>query len=262
MQGFLKLPEFSKLDLTKVEAELDQLLVSGDKKIKALESVTDPTWENFVYELDKVVDDVQCFFSPVRHLNAVMNNDEIREVYNVCMPKLTAWYTELGQNKALYQGILKLKDSAGFKALDHGQKKSIEDQLQSFELGGVALEGAERDRYKAIAAESSKLSTKFNENVLDSGNLWSKHVTDEKALDGFPESSLQLAQQAAKLQDKAGYLLKLDFPNYHAVMTFAVDRELREEMYLAWNTRATTNDFDNAKIIEKTLALRAEKAQK
>jgi len=263
MQGYLNLPEFSKIDLSKVEKQLDELLSASDKKIATLEKVTNPDWDNFLFELDQIVDEIQRFYSPVRHMNAVVNSDELREVHNACLPKLTAWYTELGQNRALYKHTRAIADSDAFKSYDQGQRKSIEDQLLSFTLGGVALEGKDRERYKEIAAELSKLSTKFNENVLDSGNDFRLNFADEKALDGFPENSLDLAKQNAEQKGEQGYSLSLDFPNYYAVMTFANDRDLRKQMYLAWNSRATgisDEKWNNAPVIEQTVKLRTEKA--
>ncbi len=263
MQGFLDLPEFSKIDLSKVESQLDELLARSSQKIAQLSEIEDPNWDNFLFELDQVVDELQRFYSPIRHMNAVVSNDEIREVHNACLPKLTAWYTELGQNRALYERTRKIADSEGFKSLDTGQRKSIEDQLLSFKLGGVALEGTEKERFKEIAAELSLLSTRFNENVLDSGNAWRMNVKEAEALAGFPQNSLDLAKQCAEEKGEEGYSLTLDFPNFYAVMTFADDRALREKMYFAWTTRATDAidaKWDNAGIIESTIALRTEKA--
>ena len=263
MQGYLDLPEFSKIDLSQVENQLDALLASSDKKIAALEKVAEPGWDNFSFELDETVDAIQRFYSPVRHMNSVVSSDEIREVHNRCLPKLTAWYTELGQNRALYERTQLIADSESFAAYDQGQRKSVEDQLLSFKLGGVALEGEARERFKEIAAELSKLSTKFNENVLDSANDFSMNFTDAKALDGFPQNSLDLARQTAEEKGEAGYSLNLDYPNYYAVMTFANDRELRQQMYAAWNSRATgvrDEKWNNSQVIEKTVSLRTEKA--
>ena len=264
MKGILNLPEFSKIDLSIVENQLDELLAKADKKIVQLASVADPDWDNFVYELDLVTDEVQRFYSPISHMNSVVSDDQIREVHNACQPKLSAWYTELGQNRELYDRMQKIADSDAFKSFDQGQKKSVEDQLLGFKLGGVALDGKDSDRFKEIAAELSKLATTFNENVLDSGNHFRLNLPDAKALDGFPDSSLELAKQCAESADEKGYSLTLDFPNYYAVMTFANDRELRKKMYLAWNSRATADikpEWDNASIIERTVELRIEKAK-
>jgi len=210
MQGYLALPKFSEIDLKLVEQQLDELLAAADKKIQQLETQEHPDWDNFVFELDDIVDEIQRFYSPVSHLNSVMNSDEIREVYNACRPKLTAWYTELGQNRALYERMQMIADSESFKSFDQGQRKSIEDQLLSFKLGGVALEGKDRERFKSISAELSKLSTRFNENVLDSGNAIRWNFKDKEKLAGFPQNSLDLARQCAKEKDEEGYSLTLD----------------------------------------------------
>ncbi len=264
MQGYLDLPEFSKIDLSQVESQLDELLAAAREKIAQLEKLTDPGWDNFLYELDAIDDQLSRFYSPVRHMNAVVSNDQVREVHNACLPKLTAWYTELGQNHALYQHTQTIAASEAFQAYDKGQRKSVEDQLLSFRLGGVALEGEQRERFKELAAELSKLSTRFNENVLDSGNDFRLNFSNAEALDGLLQNSLDLAKQTADEQGEKGYSLSLDFPSYYAVMTFANDRDLRKQMYSAWNSRATgvrDEKWNNASIIEKTIALRTEKAK-
>lgn len=267
MHGKLELPAFASINLGTVEAQLDTLIEDSNKKIAKLEKLVEPGWDNFIYELDLITDDVQRFFSPVRHLNSVMNSEKIRETYNACLPKLSAWHTDLGQNRALFDNTLALSESPQMAALDIGQQKSINDSLLGFRLGGVALEGVEKTRFKEIALELSNLGTKFQENILDATKAWDKHITDESDLAGFPQSSLDLAKQSASNNDQQGYRLTLDFPSYHAVMTFADDRELRKEVYTAYLTRASDNgpnpkaERDNALLIEKIVALRIEKAK-
>lgn len=267
MQGRLELPAFNSIDLDTVETHLDTLIADGNKKIAALETLDDPGWDNFVYELDLITDEVQRFFSPIRHLNSVMNSDKIREVYNACLSKLSAWHTDLGQNRALFDRTQTLSESAQMAELDIGQQKSIRDSLLGYKLGGVALEGEEKKHFKEIALELSTLGTKFQENILDATKAWDKLLADEKPLAGFPRSSLDLARQAATSNEQQGYRLTLDFPSYHAVMTFADDRELRKEVYTAYLTRASHNgpdpkpERDNAVLIEKITALRLAKAK-
>ena len=140
MKDTLEFPKFSDLDLSSVEKELDGLLTESNSRIAELAKTPNPTWENFIFELDLVSDKVQRFFSPIRHLNSVMNGDEVRAVHNACLPKLSAWFTDFGQNQSVYEKVQQLKESAAFSELDHGQRKSIEDQLRGFKLGGVALE--------------------------------------------------------------------------------------------------------------------------
>ena len=267
MDGKLEFPAFSSIDLDSVEAKLDALIGAGNQKIAALETVSEPDWENFIYELDLITDEVNRFISPVRNLNSVMNSEKVRSVYNACLPKLSAWYTDLGQNSQLYNKTLALAESSRMQQLDAAQQKSINDSLQGYRLGGVALKGQEKERYKEIALELSNLGTRFQENILDATKAWDKLLTDESALAGLPQSSLDLAKQAATNNDQEGYRLTLDYPSYHAVMTFADDSELRKEVYTAYLTRASDQgpdpvaERDNAPLIEKIIALRIEKAK-
>ncbi len=267
MHGRLELPAFSSIDLDTVEQRLDQLLADSSLKIAELEGLDNPGWDNFLYQLDLITDDVQRFFSPVRHLNAVMNSDKIREVYNACLPKLSSWHTDLGQNRSLFDKTRAIADSDQMNQLEEGQQKSINDSLLNFRLGGVALEGEQKDRYKEIALELSNLGTKFQENILDATKAWDKLLTNESDLAGFPQSSLDLARQSAGNNKQEGYRLTLDFPSFHSVMTFADDRELRKEVYTAYVTRAShvgpnpKAERDNASLIEKIVSLRQEKAK-
>ncbi|OED39118.1 oligopeptidase A [Chromatiales bacterium (ex Bugula neritina AB1)] len=267
MQGILDLPRFSNIDLTQIEHDLDKLLNDSNAAVAELEKVESPDWDNFVFELDLITDAIQRFFSPIRHLNSVMNSDELREVYNACLPKLSAWHTDLGQNKKLYKNFQLIAGSETFDDLSTSRRKSIDNNLRDFRLGGVALEGADKKRFKEIALELSNLGTRFQENILDATKSWQKEIIDAQALAGFPRSALDSARQSAEIRDLEGYLLTLDFPSFHAVMTFADDRDLRKEMYLAYMTRASDNgptvnpDWDNASLIEQIIALRTEKAK-
>ncbi len=264
MNGILKLPAFSSIDIASVEAKLDSMLAAANVRISELEKQTTPDWQNFVHQLDLLSDEVERFWSPVRHMNSVMNNEQIREVYNACKSKLSAWQTELGQNSALYNNMQEIADSEVMATLTAGQQKAITDSLRSFKLGGVALQGPEKVRFKEVALQLSKLSSKYQDNVLDATKAWEKVFEEKEALSGLPQSSLDLAAQAAAHIGKSGYRLTLEFPSYHAVMTFADDRNLRQEMYTAFTTRASdqgpVTGFDNAPVIEEIIALRQEKA--
>lgn len=281
MQDILELPNFSARDLSGVEKDLDILLMESTDRVAELAKTDHPDWDNFIYELDLVSDKIQRFFSPIRHLNSVMNGSEVRTVYNACLPKLSAWFTDLGQNRDLYQKMGQLKESEVFAQLDAGQQKSIDDQLLGFRLGGVALEADEKARFKELSLELSNLGTRFQENILDSTSAWHKTVESASDLAGFPQSSLEGARLTAKEHGDDGYRLTLDFPSFHAVMTFADDRELRREVYTGYMTRATNQipgnshgpeassdldqdakgvSWDNSRNIEKIIALRSEKA--
>ena len=132
----------------------------------------------------------------------------------------------------------------------------------------MALSGESKDRFNEIQQELSKLSTHFSNNILDATKSFKRLVTDKAEVDGLPESALGLAAQNAKAEgheaatpEDGPWVLTLDFPCYMPVMTHSKNRALREEMYMASITKASSGEIDNTPIIEKILALKREKAQ-
>ena len=260
------LPEFSKVDPSSVAADLEALLERNRTDIETVVAKNQqPTWATLVTPLDEIHDRLGQFWSPVSHLNSVQNTPEIREAYNACLPKLSEYYTELGQNKALYEAYKALADSEEAKALTPAQSEALTQTIRDFELSGVGLEGEAKQRYGQISARLSELGSQFGENVLDSTHAWSKLITDETELAGLPESALAQAKQMAQAKEQEGWLFTLDLPSYLPVMSYADSQALREEVYTAYATRASelSNEgkFDNAPLISEILALRHEMAQ-
>jgi len=181
------------------------------------------------------------------------------------LPKLSQYSTEMGQNKALFEAYQFIANSDDFQNLDTAQQKIINNALRDFQLSGIDLSTEKQQRYKQISQELSRLSSKYEENLLDATNAWTKHITDIDLLAGLPETALTQAKQTAESQDKEGWVISLQFPSYIAVMTYADNRELRKEHYTAFATRASelgpnAGQWDNSQIMEDTLALRHEKA--
>ncbi len=261
------LPPFSAIKSENIEPAVDQLLAKGREQIAAvLEGETDFSWESLVHPLELVDDKFSRSWSPVSHLNSVLNNDEWRDAYSACLPKLSEYSTEIGQNLDLYQAYRSIKEGGEYKNLSQPQKKIIDNALRDFELSGVALPNAKKERYKDISQQLSLLTNQYEENLMDATNAWSKCVTDVDSLRGLPQSALDLAQQMAQQKDQEGWLLNLEFPSYMAVMTYADDQQLRYEMYYAFSTRASdqgpyAEKWDNSSIMHEILSLRHEKAQ-
>ena len=260
------LPEFSNVDPSLVAADLEALLERNRTDIETVVAKNQqPTWATLVTPLDEIHDRLGQFWSPVSHLNSVQNTPEIREAYNACLPKLSEYYTELGQNKALYEAYKALADSEEAKTLTPAQSEALTQTIRDFELSGVGLEGEAKQRYGQISARLSELGSQFGENVLDSTHAWSKLITDEAELAGLPESALAQAKQMAQAKEQEGWLFTLDLPSYLPVMSYADSQALREEVYTAYATRASelSNEgkFDNAPLISEILALRHEMAQ-
>jgi len=260
------LPVFDEVILDQIEPAISKHLQDNLQAIKELSAQTNPSWNTLIAPLEELDDTLSKAWSPVGHLNSVMNSDELREVYNACLPKLSAYGTQVSQNKDLQQAYQAIKDSEEFTQLDLAQQKSIDNALRDFHLAGVDLADDKKKRYGEIKSRLSDLASKFSENVLDATNKWCKHITHKDQLSGVPESSLAGFAQAASAQEKEGYLLTLDIPCYLPVMTYCDNIKLRQEMYTAFSTRASdqgpqAGEFDNSGNMLEILALRHELAE-
>jgi len=261
------LPLFSQINPEHVLLAIEQLLADARAEIKIRLEATDYyTWDNLVEPLENVEDKLNKAWSPVSHMNSVLNSDALRDAYNACLPLLSDYSTEMGQNEQLFNAYRFIADSKEFAALNIAQQKIINNALRDFKLSGIGLDEAKKQRYKEISQELSQLTSKYEENVLDATNAWSKLITDVNDLAGLPESALAQARQAAEHEDQQGWLITLQFPSYISVLTYADNRELRREHYEAFATRASdqgpqAGQFDNSDIMEKILQLRHEKAQ-
>ena len=261
------LPPFAQIKPEHVEPAIDSLLAENRRTVEQLLSGTNNyTWDNLVQPLEDMDDRLSRAWSPVSHMNSVMNSEALRDAYNACLPKLSEYGTEMGQNVGLYEAYKAVKDSSDYDRLDTAQKKVIENALRDFHLSGVDLPNDKKDRFKEIRQQLSQLTTKFEENVLDATQGWTRQVEDEARLAGLPESAQAMAKQAAAQKELNGWLFTLDFPSYFAVMTYADDRDLRSEMHEAFVTRASdqgpnAGKWDNSQVMEDILALRHELAQ-
>ena len=261
------LPPFSRIRPEHVEPAIRQLLAECRATVdRCLATDTPPQWDSLVQPIEDVEDALGRAWSPVAHMNAVVNSEALRSTYNACLPLLSEYATDMGQNERLYAAYRHIREDAGFERLTQAQRKVIENTLRDFHLSGVDLPPAERDRYKAIMQELASLQAKFEENLLDATQAWSRQVTDPAGLAGLPDSARALARQNAERAGLDGWVFNLEFPSYHPVMTYADDRGLREEMYTAYVTRASDEGpnagrWDNGPVMERILALRHEAAR-
>ena len=263
----LKLPDFITLNPAGLAAKLDQKLAQNLQAIEQLVGHKDTLdYASLVPALEVLDDDIGQLWGPLSHLHGVSNTEEIRAAFDQCLPKLTEYATQLGQNKDLYLAFLALAESQECGQLSQSQQQFLGLQIRDFKLAGVALNPQKKVEYGQLKQQMAELSTQFSNNLMDATEAWSKHFVDSECLLGLPESALQQAQEAAKAKQKTGYLLKLDFACYHAVMTFAEQRDLRQEMYQAFNTRASDQgpqggQFDNSQIMTDLVSLRHKVAQ-
>ncbi|MCC5016360.1 M3 family metallopeptidase [Legionella sp. 31fI33] len=258
------LPQFTSLDPAGFVNRLDSLLQDNLQQITTLLAQKNAhyTWDNLMRPLEDIDDVLERFWSPLSHLHAVVNSKALRECYQACLPKLSAYEAAIGHNHDLYDAVKSLaKDQ-----LDPVQQKIVEDTLRDFELAGVALSAEKKQRFEAIQTRLSELSNQFENNVLDATQAFSLHISDEKRVAGLPEHALHTAAELAAEKGLSGWMFNLEFPCYIAIITHADDRALRETFYEAYATRASeqgpqAGKFDNSHVMNEILALRHEKAQ-
>ena len=260
------LPPFSEIRPEHVKPAVEQLIADGRQRIETVLKAGDVGYQALVAALDEEDDRLGKAFGPVAHLNAVAQNEALREAYNACLPLLSEYGTEVGQNSALFAAYQALHDSAEFAALNEAQRKDIDNTLRDFRLSGVALGEEDKRRYMENAKRLSELTTQYENQLLDATQNWKKHVTDEQELEGLPETALAGTADRARAEGLDGWLLTLDFPVYLAVMSHARNRALREEMYRAFTTRASDQGpdagrFDNGPVMDEILALRDAQAK-
>ena len=255
------LPRFSAIRPEHVEPAVDQVLAENRAALQSLLHGSEASWTSVVEPLERMGHRLGRVWAPIGHMNAVVNSEPLRDAYNRCLPKLSDYSTELGQNEDLFRAYRSVSDvDAG---LEPAQRKVIEHRLRDFRLSGVALAAPEKARFRALMQDLSTLQAKFEENLLDATNAWSRQITDGGELDGLPSDVKERARSTATAKDLKGWLLELDFPTYHAVLSHARSDALRRDFYQAWTTRASdigphAGRWDNTQIMEQILAARHE----
>lgn len=268
---FERLPDFPALRAEHIRPAVEHVLAENQVALEAIladkTNQVAPDWHSLMDALDDLDDRLTKVWSTASHLNSVANTPAIREAYNACQPLITEYYAALGQNERLYACVEALGKRADALKLNGSQRKIINDTLLDFRLAGVNLPPADKKRFAEIQTRLSNLGNVFSNNVLDATRAWTRHLTDDALLAGIPEMSVQAAANAAKDKGMQGYLLTLDFPCYYAVMTYADNAGLREEMYRAFATRASDQaiaaepgKWDNHGTIRDILQLRQEMA--
>ncbi|MFM5700001.1 oligopeptidase A [Aeromonas veronii] len=261
------LPPFSQIKPEQVQPAVIQAIADCKQKISDVLAQRDPhTWDSLIAPLEEVNDRLSRIWSPVSHLNSVLNSEALREAHDACLPLLSEFQTYVGQHEGLYQAYLALSQSDDFPLLSGAQRKEIQNTLRDFRLSGIGLPAEAQQRYGEIQARLSELASRFSNNVLDATQGWHKLVADEAELAGLPDSVRAAARQMAELKGKEGWLFTLDIPSYLPVMMYADNRELRAEMYEAFTTRASdqgpnAGKWDNSAIMSELLTLRRELAQ-
>ncbi|HEY2865286.1 MAG TPA: M3 family metallopeptidase [Casimicrobiaceae bacterium] len=261
---FSALPRFPEIRPDHVEPALEALLGEARATIECVAAALGPpAWDTFVQPLADSLDRLDRAWTQVSHLNAVVNTPELRTAYNETLPKVTAFYTELGQNERLFARYRMLAAQSEFAAADPARRRVVDNALRDFRLSGAELPAVPKARFKAIEGELATLSSRFADNLLDATNDYALYVDDVSRLAGVPADVVAIARAAAEADGKPGWKLTLHMPSYLPAMQYADDRALRETLYRAYSTRASefgNAAWDNGALVDRILALRAESA--
>jgi oligopeptidase A len=259
---FSGLPRFGELKPQHVTPAVDQLLAEGRSTVERVTAVP-VTWDAFVAPLEDANERIGRAWGQVAHLHAVLDSPELREAYNANLPKVTQYWTELGQNQALFEKYKQMASSPSFTSLSPARKRIVENALRDFRLGGAELPQEKKARFAVIQEELARSAARFSENVLDATKAFTL-VVDESRIAGIPQDVRDAAREAAEKDGKQGYKFTLHAPSYMPVMQYADDRKLRETMYRESVTRASEfgkAEWDNTPLVARIVELRRELAQ-
>src|SRR3989441_1979589 len=259
---FSGLPRFTELKPQHVAPAVDQLLADGRATVERVLAAA-VAWDSFVRPLEDANERIGRAWGQVAHLHAVLDSPELREAYNANLPKITQYWTELGQNQHLFEKYQKLAASSAYGSLSAARQRIVENALRDFRLGGAELPPEKKARFAAIQEELARSASRFSENLLDATKAFSI-VVDESRIGGIPRDALDAAREAAEKDGKPGWKFTLHAPSYMPVMQYAADRSLRETMYRESVTRASEfgrPEWDNTSLIARIVELRRELAR-
>ncbi|MGA7297482.1 MAG: M3 family metallopeptidase, partial [Rhodanobacteraceae bacterium] len=261
----IDLPDFAALQPDQVLPAVKQALADYQQGIDDLTGSADGkdfdsvmlAWERLQRQLDMV-------WAPISHLHSVADNPQLRKAHADAEALISDFAARLGQNRQLFEAVEAVASAE--QELTTEQRALVEHALRDFRLSGVALDEPARSRFRQIANQLSRLGTEFANAVLDATESWQEHIVDERDLAGLPDSARDILRAYAEEQDLAGYLVTLRQPSVQAVLTHADDRDLREKVYWAYQTRASDQGpqagrFDNSERIAEILSLRHEAAR-
>lgn len=261
------LPPFDAIQPDHVEPGIQTLLATLGQDLETLEANVEPTWAGLVEPLTHIEERLRWSWGIIGHLMGVKNSPALRDAYEAVQPALVQFSTRLGQSKPLYEAFKQLQASPEWTTLAAAQQRIVESAIRDAELSGVGLAGAQKERFNEIQQALAELSTKFSNHVLDATKAFHLKLTTPDDIDGLPPSLLALAAQAAQdageteaTVEAGPWYITLDHPSCAPFLQHSRRRDLREQVYRAFVTRAAAGDWDNQPIIEQTLALRQEMA--
>jgi oligopeptidase A len=261
------LPPFQEIQPEHIEPGIQELLQNLATELETLEKTVEPTWAGLVEPLTQIEERLTWSWSIIGHLMGVKNSPELRAAYEAVQPGLVQFANQLGQSKPLYDAFKQIREGELWAQLTAAQQRIVEAAIRDAELSGVGLEGETKERFNQIQQALAELSTKFSNHVLDATKAFQLVLKTPEDIAGLPQSLLGLAAQAAKgaghedaTADNGPWVITLDYPSYIPFLQHSQRRDLREQVYRAFISRAASGDLDNQPIIERTLELRQQMA--
>ncbi len=262
--AFNTLPYFQNVQPEHIAPAIETLLNKNRNTLnQLLENQKIYTWDNLVLPLEIMEGELEDLWSTISHLNAVVNTADFHHAYQKSLTRLTEYHTEMRQNKKLYRAYSSVIADPAYLNLNNEQQKVIENIIRDFKLSGIHLSEEKQIIFKSLNMKLSELESTFEQNVLESTDDWSLHITDINQLKGLPQDILEEAITNAKNKGKTGWLLTLEYPCYIAVMTYVENREIRKIFYTAYTTRASaiessdnTIKWDNTPVMQEIMKAR------
>jgi oligopeptidase A len=257
------LPPFADISPDCVIPAITELLAEADGKLTQLEASIVPTWAGLVEPLDRLSDRLSWSWDIIGHLMGVKNSPELRNAYEEMQPEVVKFWMRVGQSTAIYRGYKALYTGDTWSSLDGAQQRIITAAIRDMELAGVGLEGEVKEEFNRIQLELAELSNKFSNHVLDANKTFQLTLIEPSELDGLPPSAVAQASQAAcnngyedSTPENGPWVITLDIPSYLPFMQHSHKRELREKLYKAYISRASSGEYDNQPSIDRILELR------
>ncbi len=256
-------PPFDKIKAEHYEPAFDIAIEEAQKEVTQIATSKEPpTFENTVVALDNSGERLEYISNIFFNLNSAMTDSLMQDIAQKVSPKLTAHGHEIYMNQELFNRVKQVYEQKEKLNLNQEQNALLEKTWRAFIKGGANLEGPDKERFKEVSIELSKLSLTFDKNELAETNAFELHVTTEEELSGLPEGVKEMAAMTAKQKGKKGWVFTLHYPSFAPFMKYADNRKLREQMYRANSSRGNReNEYNNEEIIKKITALRLELAQ-
>lgn len=253
---------FDRIRTEHVEPAVRALLAEAASNLDGIETAKgERTYENTLGVLDHATERLEFAMGVVGHLESVASTGELREVYNRVRPDVSAFYASIPLREGLWQALKAFAATPEAKALSGSRARYLTKTLDEFRRNGADLEPKQKERLQQISRELAELTSRFSQNVVDETAAFELMIEDERRLSGLPPSALQAARQAAAEKGKTGFRFTLHAPSLIPVLTYLDDREIRETIWRAYNTRAAAGERDNGPLIQRILALRDEQAK-